>query len=240
MRLGVSLCTLALVFAAGASPAAAQLPALPLPDVIETVEETTKKVVEDTKKAVEDTERTVREVVDRTVHPPAPDPGGGSGGGPGGGGGPGDNPGGGGPGDEDGPGDGGGDDGRPVDEDPGDDDSGGGPGGGRGSDGGGSGPGAKDGQGLRETSGVLGGGEGGAALVVARPLASSDRVPPARPGGGSDLLAGDTRDVQPSFGAVAAAKAGPFVLAVLALALVCLVVGTGGGLRALHGRLRGA
>lgn len=237
MRLGVSLCTLALVFAAGASPAAAQLPALPLPDLIDTVEETTKKVVEDTKKAVEDTERTVREVVDRTVHPPAPDPGGGSGGSPGGGG-PGDNPGGGGPGDGEGPGDGDGD--GPVDEGPGDDDSGGGPGGGRGSDGnGGSGPGAKDGQGPRETSGVAGGGEGGAALVVARPLASSDPLPPAR-SGRTDPLAGDTRDVRPSLGTVAAAKAGPVVLAVLALALLCLVVGTGGGLRALHGRLRGA
>lgn len=202
----------ALLLAATGSPSAAQLPPLPLPDVREQVEETTKQVEEDAKKTVDDTGGAVGETLGNTL---APSTGSGSGGEDGSGGGRATSP-------------------APTgsrsrDASP--------QGGGMGT---GTGAGSGTGVPVCPGEGLLGGGVAGngpSALAGSSPHAGDGGLPPgervlgAASGGGSDDAASALEE--------AAARTGPLVLAIFAFGALLLLVGLAGGLRALQGRLRG-
>jgi hypothetical protein len=198
-----------LAVAASSSPSAAQLPPLPpLPDIPEKVEETKQQLEDDVNKAVGEAKQAVDEAVGQTPAPPTDS---GSGG-------------------EDGAGDEGGTAGgtpaRPA------------PVGNGGvaarSDG------AAGSGGISHHcpgEGILGGGAGRSGPTM--PDASqSGAVPDGAPTGegvlgiesGADGAAGALEQV--------AESTGPLVLALFALGALLLLVGLGGGLRALQGRLR--
>jgi hypothetical protein len=212
MRLRGLLLVGAFALAAGSSPGAAQLPPPPsLPPLppLPSVPDTAKKVEEDVKKVVED--------VKKAVDDNAPAPGGPVGG-------PAPAPGGG------GPGSGGGSDGPKR----------GGP--------------AGSGQ-ERDGAAAVRGAGGASAISHDCPgeglLGGGAKKPPATPTGA--VLAGGLPTGEGALGVAtgsqsggvtgalsdAAAFAGPLVLAVFALGALLLLVGLGGGLRALKGRLSG-